>query len=72
MFGLSGSKKLYVNRKDAVLHWFTGGTYMAESPEARSGVDKQWETIVSKRVLVLEEGIQTEILLLNIRKSWDM
>jgi len=55
-----------------VPQWFTGGNYMAESPEARSGVDKQCETFVLTQVLVLEEGIHTEILLLNIRKSWDM
>lgn len=54
--------------------WFTGGTYMVESPEARDGIDKQCETFVSTHVLllVLEEGIHTEILLLNVRKSWDM
>jgi hypothetical protein len=45
---------------------------MAESPEARSGVDKQCETFVSTQVFVLKEGIHTEILLLNIRKCWDM
>ena len=33
---------------------------MAESPEGRSGVDKQCETFVLTQVLVLEEGIHTE------------
>jgi len=49
---------------------------MVESPEARGRVDKQRETFVSTQVLVLvlvlEEGIHTEIILLNVRKSWDM
>jgi hypothetical protein len=57
-----------------VPQWFTGGTYMVESPEARGDVDKQRETFVSTQVLVLflEEEIYIEVLLLNVRKSWDI